>query len=67
MSKIDKLLKDLSHYIDWREGKHDDMPNPKEVGLVLKECYNIISFVDIEVRHSKNAENSISNIKDRIK
>lgn len=66
MTKIDKLLKDLSAYIDWREGKHDEMPQPTEIGLVLKECYNIIHFVDMEVRYSKDAGNSISNIKDRL-
>jgi hypothetical protein len=64
---IDKLLKDLSIYIDWREGNHDEMTNPKEIGLVLKECYNIISYIQFELKYSKDSNISILNLKSRFK
>jgi hypothetical protein len=67
MSYTDALLKSLSNYIDWRTGDIDDMPDPKEITLTLKKCYNIINGFDIAVRHTKTHEALLQKLKDILK
>jgi hypothetical protein len=67
MSRIDSLLKLLSNYIDWRAGDIEDMPDPKQITLVLKKCHNLIYDFDIQVRHSKDAKKTIEKLKELLK
>lgn len=33
-----EIIKKLENFQSWRRGEHDNMPDPKEMGLVLDEA-----------------------------